>query len=851
MSKFSRTLSILIVLIMFGVALAACGTPTETPVETEPPVVVTEAPVEVETPAEETEEPVEVEPEPVYEEQPFGENLPTEPTIDTPFVVAYQDFSQKFSPYFGDTGYDMDVASMTQIGMLTTDRVGGIVSNAIEGETRSYNGIDYLYKGAADTSVEYDEATDTTVYTAKLRVGMKFSDGEPVTADDVIFTYYTFLDPSYVGSTTLSSYPIIGLNDYQTQTTAEIYEKYDALFEDIYAAGLDHEYADSDAWTEEQQAYVNDALIAGASTEVANIVTYVDSNYRDAYAESSLGKTPEEVAADEGLQVALGMALWGFGSVGDDGVLTAGSGATFDLVETFPTLEDYYNEVMVAYENDIRAAFPYESTAGVDVALNVKDAFIGHYGPLDEAMGGEGVPNIAGIKKLDDYTVQVTINGFSAPAVYSILGQSITPLHYYGDPAKYDYENNMFGFDFGDLSKQESLTATPMGAGAYKFIEYNNRVVYFEANPYYYRGCPKIREIQFRETASAEVVTAIQSGVADAGEMSYNATRFEEVKSYNGNGEMTGPVITSSLVDNLGYGYIGINASTVNVGGESDTVASKNLRKALATVLAVYRDVAIDSYYGEGASTIHYPISNTSWAAPQPTDEGYQVAFSVDVNGDPIYTAEMTPEERYAASEVAALGFFEAAGYTVEDGKVTAAPDGAKTSYELIVPGGGTGDHPAFAIITGAQESLDKIGVELKINDPADANILWDALDSGEQELWTAAWGSTIDPDMYQVYHSSNIVGLEGSSESNHYHIQDAELDDLIMEARVSGDQAFRKAIYKQALDIIIDWAVEIPTYQRKNVVIFSTERVNIDSLTPDITTFWGWMNDIELIEMN
>jgi predicted small lipoprotein YifL len=38
MSKFSKTLSILIVLIMFGVALAACGT-TEKPVEPEPPVV--------------------------------------------------------------------------------------------------------------------------------------------------------------------------------------------------------------------------------------------------------------------------------------------------------------------------------------------------------------------------------------------------------------------------------------------------------------------------------------------------------------------------------------------------------------------------------------------------------------------------------------------------------------------------------------------------------------------------------------------------------------------------------------------------------------------------------------------
>ena len=88
----------------------------------------------------------------------------------------------------------------------------------------------------------------------------------------------------------------------------------------------------------------------------------------------------------------------------------------------------------------------------------------------------------------------------------------------------------------------------------------------------------------------------------------------------------------------------------------------------------------------------------------------------------------MTSEERYAAAEQAALGFFEAAGFTVEDGKVTAAPDTAKLSYELIVPGGGTGDHPAFAIITGAQESLAKIGIELKITillTPTSFGMLW------------------------------------------------------------------------------------------------------------------------------
>ena len=825
-------------LVAVSFILTACQTATEAPPVEETEVVAPEEPTEA--------APTEM----VYEEEPFGEDLPTAPTIDTPLVVAYQDFSQKFSPFFSDTGYDFDVVGMTQIALLKTDRVGGIIPNAIEGETRSYNGIDYMYKGAADTSVVYDEATDTTLYTAKLRVGMMFSDGTPVTADDIIFTYYTYLDPSYVGSTTLGSYDIVGLKDYQTQTTSDVFDKYAALVDEIYAAGRDHEWSDADAWTQEQQddfwAKVDEAVIY----EAEKIVNYVDANYRDAYAEAYTGYTAEEVAASDGLKVMLGMVLWGFGGVEDDMSFTDAVGNTYDLVEVFPTIEDYAAVIEEAYGGDLAEAFPYESADGVDVLTKVKSQWIGYWGPMDEAMGGQGVPNISGIVKLDDYTIQVTVNGFSAPAVYSILGVQVTPLHYYGDVAKYDYENNMFGFDFGDLSKQESLTATPMGAGAYKFVEYDNRVVYFVANENFYRGCPKIAEVQFKETASAEVPSAVQTGTADAGEMTYSAARYAEVKTYNSNGEMTGDVITSSMVDNLGYGYIGINADTVLVGSDPASDASKNLRRAFATIYAVHRDVAIDSYYGEGASVINYPISNTSWAAPQPTDEGYQFAFSIDVNGDPIYTAEMTEEEKYAAAEAAALGFLEAAGFVAEGGLAVEAPEGAKLSYEVIVPGDGTGDHPAFAILTSAKASLEKIGMVLEINDPADSNILWDALDSGDQEMWTAAWGTTIDPDMYQVYHSSGIPG-QGGSDSNHYHINDADLDQLIVDARLSDDQAYRKAIYKQALDKIIEWAVEIPTYQRLNVIIFSTERINISTITPDITTFWGWMNDIELLEMN
>ena len=287
------------------------------------------------------------------------------------------------------------------------------------------------------------------------------------------------------------------------------------------------------------------------------------------------------------------------------------------------------------------------------------------------------------------------------------------------------------------------------------------------------------------------------------------------------------------------------------MGGEPDSKASKNLRRGIATVFSVYRDTAYDSYYGEAASVINYPISNTSWAAPQKTDPDYKVAFSVDVDGNDIYTDDMDAEAKYAAALDAAVGFFKAAGYTFDEatGKFTAAPEGAKMSYEVIIGGDGTGDHPSFAVLTDAQAALAKIGIDIRINDPADGSVMWDALDAGKQEMWCAAWQSTIDPDMYQVYHSSGIVG-RGGSDSNHYHIADPDLDEAIVLARQSDDQAYRKQVYKTALDIIVDWAVEIPAYQRQNATIYSSQRIVPESMLPDSTTFLMWDEAIDRIEM-
>ncbi|MBR2540051.1 MAG: ABC transporter substrate-binding protein [Mogibacterium sp.] len=719
---------------------------------------------------------------------------------DKPLVVGYSNFSSKFSPFFAETAYDQDVATMTSVALLNTDRLGAIVEKGKTGETREYNGTDYTYYGPADLTITTND--DGTVdYDFELRDDMTFSDGEPLTVDDVIFSMYVLCDPTYDGSSTLFAQPIKGMEEYRSGMTA--------LFDLMAEAGRDN--TDFSLWTEEEQTKFWTDLDAAGAALAQSIVDYCIANGYN----------------EEGASVAECAANWGY------------------ELDPAATVEDFYNEMVTAYEGDYKTLFDTEKAdAGLADLMESYDDF------SKGVATGESAPNIEGIQKTGDNSLRVTLTETDATAIYQ-LGVPIAPLHYYGDKEKFNIDNNQFGFDKGDLSSVRAKTTEPMGAGPYKFVKFENGVVSFEANDSYYLGAPKTKNVQFLESQDQDKLNGVITGTIDITDPSYSVDTAKAISAENSNGEVTGDKITTDTVNNLGYGYLGISAKSVNVGGDPASDASKSLRKAFATVFSRYRDVTVDSYYGETASVINYPISDTSWAAPQKTDADYAIAFSKDVDGNDIYTSDMTDEQKDEAALNAALGFFEKAGYTVADGKVTAAPDGARMDYEVWIPADGSGDHPSFMMLNLASDALKKIGITLNVKDLANSSDLWTGIEADQVPMWCAAWGATPDPDMYQVYYSGVESGKEAGGSNYMYDIADPELDQLIMDARTNTDQAYRKAVYKSCLDIIIDWAVEVPVYQRQNAIIFSTERVNMDTVTPDITTYYGWLNEIQNIELN
>lgn len=730
---------------------------------------------------------------------------------DTTMVYATATFGQKFSPFFATTAYDQDIVDRTQGGLLAADRGGAIIYNGIKGETVPYNGTDYTYYGMGDVEV-VQNADGSVDYNLTMRDDIKFSDGTPATIDDVIFGIYVMCDPTYDGSSTLYALPIEGMQEY--------YNSMASASTLIYAAGKDN--TDFSKWDKAtQDSFWVDIDKAGAAF-AQEIVDYVIANYIG-YA-SDIGCTPEEVLASKELQVKLGMEEWGFGSYWTEGATSA----------------DYWAAIVDAYGGDLSEASDVES-AGTTLWgwLNEITDNKYNYG----ISTGDAVKSITGIKKTGDYTMTVHMTEFDATAIYN-MSFFITPLHYYGDKSLFNGVDS-FGFEKGNLSIVKKNTSKPLGCGPYEFVSYANGVVTLKANPYYFLGEPQIATVLYQESVDSDYVPGIVTGSFDLATPSISDDVLNAIMDANSNKQLTGDVLSTYLIDYRGYGYIGMNSNLVNVAGDKASEASKNLRKGIMTILAVYRDTAINSYYGDRAMVIQYPISNTSWAAPQPADVGYQFSYSKDVNGNPIYKDGMSEPERYDAALKASIEYFKAAGYTWDGSKFTAAPEGASLEYEVMIPGDGAQDHPAYGVALQASEALKTVGINLIVNDVTSGT--WtNALEANSAQLWAAAWQSTVDPDMYQVYHSSNANGL--NTNSNHYQIESSELDALIIAGRKSADTDFRKATYKEAMEIIMDWGVELPCYQRKDCTVASTIRLDNSTLPTNMTPYWGALAEIETL---
>ncbi|MDE6676863.1 MAG: hypothetical protein K2K12_04035, partial [Clostridia bacterium] len=155
---------------------------------------------------------------------------------------------------------------------------------------------------------------------------------------------------------------------------------------------------------------------------------------------------------------------------------------------------------------------------------------------------------------------------------------------------------------------------------------------------------------------------------------------------------------------------------------------------------------------------------------------------------------------------------------------------------------GGNKDHPAYKMFLKAADILNNQchGIHVKVE--TNTQALSD-LNMGKLTVWAAAWISAIDPDMYQIYHkdsqASSILNwgydyIMGDQTTYAYEWQLVQdLSKKIDQARRTTDQDARKDYYADALDLVMELAVELPTYQRKDLFAYNRNIIDPSTLQP------------------
>ena len=816
-------------------------------------------------------------------------------------VVMTEELDGLFNPFFATTATDSTIVSMTQIGMLTTGYDNGEVTVAC-GDNQAVAVKDY--------NIVHNDFDNTTVYTFVIKNGITYSDGQPLTIEDVIFNMYVYLDPVYTGSSTMYSTDIVGLADYRSQTYGADSDVDDEITEQARTRAKNRINELVNLFRQVGRTQTEGTYNADYATMKAAINDYNPSNgYVEAISNNPSEVTSANLLADyeftlktfkEELETDYASAKEAYV---EDPYKATGE---FDEITSFMCYEGYVDIEYVKDANNkpIKSQIDYitrnYSTSvittkeqAINYVYNDKinsqlDQILKYWGTantleteylakakeviLTANVSGDGltVKNISGIKSLGHttetntvtckngtYTVahshnadgtptnvneydvlQVTINGVDPKAIWN-FAFAVAPQHYYAEGYSVDIVNNNFGVDFASYNFMTNVIQSvrnikvPMGAGAYKATNANNgdnpsgteffkdNVVYFKANNNFLLGAPKIEKVRYQVVSASNALNALESGSVHYVTPQFTQNNIDIINSLKGKG------ITSTYTDQLGYGYIGINAGKV---------PDINVRKAIMT--AMNTSLAL-SYYSTGmAETIYWPMSTVSWAYPKAEDGSN--------SRDNLHDYPAVNYNKATAKQ-SILDYMEAAGVSAGDSDL---------KIKFTIAGSSLTDHPTYQTFQSAADLLNECGWDIEV--VADTQALT-KLSTGSLSVWAAAWGSTVDPDLYQVYHKNSTATSvlawgyrEILASPDQYQEENrilGLLSDVIDDARETEDQEVRTELYEEALGYILDLAVELPVYQRKVLYAYNANVINSDSLPATINPYTSPLDRIWEVE--
>jgi peptide/nickel transport system substrate-binding protein len=168
--KSTKVLTLSLCFTILAAGLIGCGStpePTQIPAATQAPAATT-APGATQAPS------------------PTEAPAPTEPPVaeETSIVIAIPEDPAGFNGHVSDTGYEQLLMELVLLGLTDLDPEGNFILELAAEMPTLENG-----------DVVMDEDAWTMDVTWKLRDDVFWADGEPVTADDVIFTWDAISDP--------------------------------------------------------------------------------------------------------------------------------------------------------------------------------------------------------------------------------------------------------------------------------------------------------------------------------------------------------------------------------------------------------------------------------------------------------------------------------------------------------------------------------------------------------------------------------------------------------------------------------------------------------------------------------
>lgn len=348
---------------------------------------------------------------------------------------------------------------------------------------------------------------------------------------------------------------------------------------------------------------------------------------------------------------------------------------------------------------------------------------------------------------LDPHTVVVTYKRLYSPAINAWM-MGMLPEHLLNADAlaremAVQSVSDATRADFG--MRDSAFNRAPVGTGPFRFVEWRgDEFIELARNDDYWERPPEYAHYYFRvipDLLTQEV--EFKSGAIDAyGVQPHQVARYKQDDTYQS---------FSSL--GFGYTYIGYN-------NRKPLFADPRVRRALGMAINT-DDIITYVLYGEGERTTGPYPRQTEWY-----DHGIP-----PLPYDPAAAQRLLAEAGWRPN---------ADGWLEKDGKVF--------EFTLIT---NNGNPLRASVLAIAQDAWKKIGVRCQTQVFEWAVFLQDFVNTGSFDAVVLGWGMGIDPDLYQIFHSSQA----GPQQLNFVGYANPEADALIVRLRREYDRTEQRAL--------------------------------------------------------